>query len=87
MFERLAISKDKEGVLNLSREGQIIEEPTDIIKNPYILEFVGIPERFHYDESELEKRLIDNLQQFLLELGKGFAFVGRQFRLTLNRVC
>jgi len=84
LFERLALSKDKEGVLKLSKEGQIVEQPNDIIKNPYILEFVGIPERFHYDETELEKRLIDNLQQFLLELGKGFAFVGRQYRITLN---
>jgi len=84
LFERLALSKDKEGVLKLSKEGQIIEQPTDIIKNPYILEFVEIPEKYQYDETELEKRLIDNLQRFLLELGKGFAFVGRQYRITLN---
>ena len=65
-------------------QGQIIEKPEDLIKDPYILEFTGLPELPVYSESELEQRLIDNLQKFLLELGKGFTFVGRQVRLTFD---
>ena len=84
LFQRLALSKDKEGVLKLAKEGQIIETPADIIREPYILEFLKIPEHYAYSESELEQRIIDELQTFLLELGKGFAFVGRQYRVTLN---
>ena len=65
-------------------QGQIIEKPEDLIKDPYILEFTGLPELPIYSESELEQKLIDNLQKFLLELGKGFTFVGRQVRLTFD---
>jgi predicted nuclease of restriction endonuclease-like (RecB) superfamily len=83
LFLRLAASKDKNGILELSKKGQIVEKPEDLIREPYIFEFLKIPEPFHFSESDLEKRLIDNLQQFLLELGKGFAFIGRQYRITL----
>lgn len=78
LFQRLALSKDKEGVLQLAEQGQIIESPQDILKDPYVFEFVGLPELPLYKEGDLEDALITNLSQFLLELGKGFAFVGRQ---------
>ena len=84
LFERIALSKDKKGVLKISEKGQIIETAKDIIKEPYVLEFLGIPENHKYSEKELEQKIIDNLQMFLLELGKGFTFVKRQFRMTLN---
>ena len=86
LFERLALSKDKKGLLKLSEHGQIISEPKDIIKDPYVLEFLQIPEEHRMTESKLEQKIIDNLQTFLLELGKGFSFVGRQYRLTLDNV-
>ena len=84
LFERIALSKDKKGVLEISEKGQIIETAKNIIKEPYVLEFLGIPENHKYSEKELEQKIIDNLQMFLLELGKGFTFVKRQFRMTLN---
>lgn len=84
LYERLALSKDKKNIKELALQGQIIEKPEDLIKDPYILEFTGLPELPQYSESELEQRLIDNLQKFLLELGKGFTFVGRQVRLTFD---
>jgi predicted nuclease of restriction endonuclease-like (RecB) superfamily len=84
LFLRLAASKDKDGILKLAHEGQTVENPIDLIREPYILDFLKIPEPYHLSETELEKRLIDNLQHFLLELGKGFAFVGRQYRITLG---
>lgn len=84
LYERLALSRDKEGVKALAREGQVIETPQDMIKDPYVLEFVGLPEMPQFSENELEQRLIDNLQSFLLELGKGFTFVGRQVRFTFE---
>lgn len=84
LYERLALSKDKESVARLATEGQIIEKPEDVVKDPYVLEFLGLPELPTYSETELENRLIDNLQKFLLELGKGFTFVGRQERLTFD---
>lgn len=84
LFERLALSQDKTGVLKLSEKGIIISEPKDIVKDPYILEFLQIPEEYRMTESKLEQRIIENLQSFLLELGKGFSFVGRQYRLTLD---
>ena len=84
LFERLAKSKDKEGLLVLSRKGQEIIDPKDAIKDPIILEFLGLPESNLLVESELEQALISNLQHFLLELGKGFAFVARQRRITLD---
>ena len=84
LFERIALSKEKEEILEISKKGQIIETAKDIIKEPYVLEFLGIPEDHKYSEKELEQKIIDNLQMFLLELGKGFTFVKRQFRMTLN---
>jgi predicted nuclease of restriction endonuclease-like (RecB) superfamily len=84
LFLRLAASKDKEGILELAKQGQIIEKPVDLIREPYVLEFLKIPEPYHLSETELEARLIDHLQAFLLELGKGFAFIGRQYRITLG---
>jgi len=84
LFHRIALSKDKEGVLKLAEKGQIIEKADDLLKDPYILEFLEIPEHHKYSEKELEQKIIDNLQMFLLELGKGFAFVARQFRITLD---
>lgn len=76
LYERLALSRDKDELMRLAREGQIIESAKDIFKDPYVLEFTGIPELAIYSESELESRIIDNLQQFLLELGRGFTYVG-----------
>lgn len=84
LFLRLAASKDKEGILKLAEQGQIIEKPTDLIRDPYVLEFLKIPEPYHLSETDLETRLIDHLQHFLLELGKGFAYIGRQYRITLG---
>ncbi len=84
LFHRIALSKDKEGVLELSKKGHILEKIEDAVKEPYILEFLSIPEDYRYSEKELEQKIIDNLQMFLLELGKGFTFVGRQFRITLG---
>lgn len=82
--ERLALSKNKEEVINLSRSGQLIVKPSDAIKDPYVLEFLGLQELPTYSESALECKIIDHLQQFLLELGKGFAFVGRQMQMYVN---
>lgn len=84
LFLRLAASRDKEGILKLASQGNVIEHPSDLLRDPYVFEFLKIPEPYQVSESELEGRLCDNLQQFLLELGKGFTFVGRQYRMTLN---
>lgn len=84
LFQRLALSKDKEGILKLSQQGQIIDKEEDLVKAPYVLEFLGLPEESRYTEKQLESKIIENLQKFLLELGKGFAFVGSQYRITLN---
>ncbi len=84
LYERLALSTDKDTVYRLALEGQKVETAKDAVKDPYILEFLGLKELPEYSESELESRIIDNLQQFLLELGKGFAFVGRQVRFTFD---
>jgi len=84
LFHRIALSKDKKGVLELSTKGQIVEKNNDIVKDPFVLEFLNIPQNYKYSEKELEQKIIDNLQLFLLELGKGFAFIGRQYRITLD---
>ena len=84
LYERLALSSDKDKVKQLSAKGQIVESTKDIIKDPYILEFLGLPELPVYSEKELETKIIDNLQTFLLELGKGFTFVGRQQRISFD---
>lgn len=86
LFLRLAVSRDKEGILALANQGIEIQKPEDVIKDTYTLEFLNLPELERYTESELEQRIIDNLQPFLLELGKGFTFVGRQYKLTINNV-
>lgn len=84
LYERLVLSKDKEKVKELAVKGQIIEKPEDIIKDPYILEFLGLDEKSDYSENKLETEIIDKLEMFLLELGKGFTFVGRQVRFTFD---
>jgi predicted nuclease of restriction endonuclease-like (RecB) superfamily len=84
LYERLALSRDKDKVRELSERGQILELPQDLFKDPFVLEFTGLPEKSSYTETELEQKLIDHLQQFLLELGKGFAFMGRQVRFTFE---
>lgn len=81
LFTRLLKSRDKDGVLQLATEGQVIEKPVDTIKDPYVLDFLGLPDSQKLHESKIESAIIDNLQSFLLELGKGFAFVARQKRL------
>ena len=84
LFERLVLSRDKKGIKELSKKGQIITKPNDTIKDPYVLEFLGLPEETKYSETELEQKIIDKLEHFLLELGKGFTFVGRQVRFTFD---
>ena len=84
LYERLVLSKDKEKVKELAIKGQIIEKPQDIIKDPYILEFLGLDEKSDYSENKLETEIINKLEMFLLELGKGFTFVGRQVRFTFD---
>lgn len=83
LFHRLALSKDKKGVLELSEQGQEIQNAEDILKDPYVLEFLDLPEN-KYLENELEEKLISNLQNFLLELGKGFTFEKRQYRISIS---
>lgn len=84
LFERLALSKDKSGVLKLSMEGHEVQQPEDLVKDPYVLEFTGIRQDERFLEKDLEGALIDKLRQFLLELGKGFAFMARQQRITMD---
>ena len=86
LFLRLAASKDKKGILALAEHGVEVQRPDDIVKNTYTLEFLGLHESAHFTESDLEQRIIDNLQTFLLELGRGFAFVGRQYPITVNNI-
>ncbi|MBM4341446.1 MAG: DUF1016 domain-containing protein [Deltaproteobacteria bacterium] len=84
LYERLAMSKDKKGLMRLATRGQVIQCPTDVFKDPVVMEFLGLPQSPKLVESDLEEALISNLQAFLLELGKGFAFVSRQERITLE---
>lgn len=84
LFYRLALSKEKNEVIELSKTGLDVQEAKDILKDPYILEFLDLPQTDKYLESDLEKRLIVNLQKFLLELGKGFAFVARQYKINIG---
>ena len=84
LFERLALSKDKKGVLQLSEKGHVVSHPTEAVKDPYVLDFLKIPQSHKMTEKGLEQKIIDNLQMFLLELGKGFAFVARQYRISLR---
>jgi predicted nuclease of restriction endonuclease-like (RecB) superfamily len=84
LYQRLILSKDKESLRQLATHGQIIETSDDIIKEPYILEFTGFPENASYSENELENALINKLEHFLLELGKGFTYVARQKRFSFD---
>ena len=84
LYERLVLSKDKKKVKELAVKGQIIEKVQDVIKEPYILEFLGLDEKSDYSENKLETEIINKLEMFLLELGKGFTFVGRQVRFTFD---
>jgi len=84
LFERLSLSRDKKGILQLSKKGQVISTIDDAIKNPYILDFLKIPQSHKVTEKQLEQKIIDNLQMFLLELGKGFTFVARQYKISLR---
>lgn len=84
LFQRLALNKNKEDILRLSAQGQEIAKPGDILRDPYVFEFLKIPEGQLPSEQELENHLCNSLQQFLLELGKGFTYVGRQYRMTIS---
>jgi len=84
LFQRIALSTDKNEVLRLAQEGQVIEKPSDILKEPYVFEFTGLPQLPVYDEGDLEDALVANLSQFFLELGKGFTYVGRQQRIVIS---
>lgn len=84
LFLRLAVGKDKAGILQLAAQGQLVEQPADLLREPYVFEFLKIPEPYQISETQLETVLCDHLQPFLLELGKGFTFVGRQYRITIN---
>jgi len=84
LFERLSLSKDTHAVMRLVKRGHIIETPEDAVKDPYILEFLNLKEEAVYTESHLEQAIMDNLQKFLLEMGKGFTFVARQKRITVG---
>ena len=84
LYERLALSRDKNAIKELSEKRQVIERAQDSLKDPYVLEFLGLPEENKYSETELEQKLIDKLEHFLLELGKGYTFVGRQVRFTFD---
>ena len=84
LYERLALSRDKDGVMRLAKEGQTIEKPRDLLKNPLVLEFLGMAEDTSYSENDLETAIISKLQAFLLELGKGFLFEARQKRFSFE---
>lgn len=84
LFQRLALSTDKVGVLALANEGHQIQTPQDIIRDPFVLEFTGIPKKKQYKETDLEKALKDHMEQFLLEMERGFAFVGRQYVMQIG---
>lgn len=84
LFERLALSRDTDQVKRLAQQGQIVEQAADLVKNPYVLEFLGLDERAAYSENDLETAIIDKLEHFFLELGKGFLFEARQKRFTFD---
>jgi predicted nuclease of restriction endonuclease-like (RecB) superfamily len=84
LYERLALSRDKEAVKKLSQEGQIINGAKDLVKEPLILEFLGVAEQPAFSETDLETAIIDKIEKFMLELGKGFLFEARQKRFTFD---
>ena len=83
LFQRLALSTNKKSVMQLAQNGQIVEKPEDILKEPYVFEFTGLPKLPVYKEGDLEQALVNNLSMFLLELGKGFAFIKQQYRFSI----
>lgn len=87
LFLRLAASKDKEGILSLAKQGVEIQKPEDVVRDSYTLEFLGIPEDYRYSETELEQRIIDNLQMFLLEMGKGLTWIQICLYQNINCIC
>ncbi|MFL9845539.1 PDDEXK nuclease domain-containing protein [Flavobacterium rhizosphaerae] len=84
LYTRLSLSRNGSQVRRLAKEGQLLQKPQDAIKDPYILEFIGLPEQSTYSESELEQKLIEKLEHFMLELGTGFTFVARQQRISFD---
>lgn len=84
LYERLLLSADKKKILELSERGQVLRNSKDLVKDPFVLEFLDIKENTRYLESDLEKNILEHLKEFLLELGKGFTYVGNQVRLTLE---
>jgi predicted nuclease of restriction endonuclease-like (RecB) superfamily len=84
LFHRLALSKDKESVLQLAQQGHDVQHPEDLLKEPFVLEFLNIPQSHTLTETQLEQKIIDHLQHFILELGKGFAFIARQYRMSIG---
>jgi predicted nuclease of restriction endonuclease-like (RecB) superfamily len=84
LYERLVLSRNKEEVKKLSQHGYVVEKPKDVIKDPYVLEFLGLPELNSYSEADLESEIINHIEKFIMELGKGFLFQGRQVRFTFD---
>ena len=84
LYERLALSRDKDAVMKLAKQGQTMEKPTDVLKNPIVLKFLGMEEKASYTETRLESAILDRMQRFLLEMGKGFLFEARQRRFTYD---
>jgi predicted nuclease of restriction endonuclease-like (RecB) superfamily len=84
LYERVGLSRDQEGVLALAQEGELVTTPTAMIRDPYVFEFLGLKREELYTETQLERALLDHLQEFLLEMGKGFCFVARQQRITFD---
>ena len=84
LYERLALSRDKEGIRQLARQGHVVAQPQDLLKEPLVLEFLGLDERARYSESDMEGAIINQIGAFLLELGKGFLFEARQKRFTFD---
>jgi predicted nuclease of restriction endonuclease-like (RecB) superfamily len=84
LYERLALSRGKKGIRRLAKEGQTVAHPRDLLKEPLVLEFLGLDERSHYSESDLESAIISQIERFLLEMGKGFLFEARQRRFTFD---
>ncbi|MBD1909842.1 MULTISPECIES: PDDEXK nuclease domain-containing protein [unclassified Leptolyngbya] len=84
LYERIGLSKDKDAVLTLAQQGQLVDSPQTLVRDPYILEFLGLAEKPVYTENDLEQALIDHLQEFMQELGRDFCFVERQFRMTVE---
>jgi predicted nuclease of restriction endonuclease-like (RecB) superfamily len=84
LYERVGLSRDKEGVLMLAKEGELIATPAEMVRDPYVFEFLGLKREELYTESKLEQALVDHLQEFLLEMGRGFCFVARQRRVTFD---